>query len=1026
MPLSKQPVNINFGKGLDTKTDLFQIPIGNFSALVNSIFTKGGRLQKRNGFGSLPSLPDGSNSYATTFNGDLTAIGTSLNALAFGSQSWVNKGSIQPLSLSTLPLIRNNLNQTQADSAISANGFICTAYTEVNAGTPAYKYVVADSTTGQNIVAPMVISGADTADSNGTPRVFLVGNYFIIVYTNKVSSTYHLKFIAISVNNPASVTAPADISTSYTPAATLSFDGVALNSSLYLAWNGASSSGVKMAYITPSLSVTSAVTRDASHSATVMSLCADIQNQVIWATYYNSGTSTGYTLAVDPQLNLLTHFPAQVISTGTILNISTAAKSGTLTVFYETSHTDNSIQTNFISSLTVIQSSGTVSAATVSLRSVGLASKAFIYSGSIYFLAAYSSPFQPTYFLVSGSVSTSASPVIVAKLAYENGGGYLGTGTPLVTVSGSTASVAYLYKDLIEALSDANSEGTVTVGGVYSQTGVNLVTFEFGSQGLVTSEIGSNLNITGGYLQGYDGYSLTEQGFHIWPSSVQNTATATTGGHLAAQIYYAQFTYEWTDNQGNAFRSAGSIPVQADLSASMTATNTLTWVVPTLRLTSKVSNPVKIVGYRWSTAQQTFYQFTSITAPVLNDTTIDSVTIVDTLADSTIVGNNILYTTGGVIEDTGAPASSATTLFDDRLWLVDAEDPNLLWFSKQVIESTPVEMSDLLTVYVAPTIGSQGSTGPVTALGAMDDKLIIFKQDAIYYINGTGPDNAGANSQYSQPIFITASVGCANQRSIVLCPEGLLFQSDKGIWLLGRDLATQYLGAPVEKFNSTLIQGALGVPGTNQDRFTASSGICQMYDYYYQQWGTFSNVPAVSSTLFKGNHTYISSVGQVFQETPGLYLDGTTPVLMNLTTGWLNLAGLQGYQRAFFFYLLGTYYTPFKLVCSIAYDYEASPSHFATINPTNFAPNYGSPEANGQNTVYGSDSPYGGPGNVLKWRVFLNQQRCTAIQIGLQEVYDPSFNVPAGQGFSLSGLQVIVAIKSAFTPISNQHSVGAS
>ena len=146
---------------------------------------------------------------------------------------------------------------------------------------------------------------------------------------------------------------------------------------------------------------------------------------------------------------------------------------------------------------------------------------------------------------------------------------------------------------------------------------------------------------------------------------------------------------------------------------------------------------------------------------------MDYVTITDTLPDNQIVGNALIYTTGSVVEDIAAPASTASALFNNRLWLVDAEDQNLLWFSKQVIEAVPVEMSDLLTLYVAPTSGAQGSTGVITALAPMDDKLIIFKRDAIYYINGTGPDNTGANSQYSDPIFITSAVGCNNPSSIV-------------------------------------------------------------------------------------------------------------------------------------------------------------------------------------------------------------------------------------------------------------------
>ena len=99
-----------------------------------------------------------------------------------------------------------------------------------------------------------------------------------------------------------------------------------------------------------------------------------------------------------------------------------------------------------------------------------------------------------------------------------------------------------------------------------------------------------------------------------------------------------------------------------------------------------------------------------------------------------------------------------------------------------------------------------------------------------------------------------------------------MFQSDKGIWLLGRDLSTSYIGAPVQSLtlNATVLS-ALNIPATNQVRFTLDSGITLMYDYYYSQWGTFTGVPGISSTLYQSLHTYINSFGQVFQETPGLY-----------------------------------------------------------------------------------------------------------------------------------------------------------
>lgn len=1017
MVLVKQNINVNFSEGLETKTDPFQVPIGKFLQLKNSVFDKGNLLKKRNGYGSLTALPDTTSTYLTTFNGDLTAIGTSFDAYSSSAGAWYDKGSIQPLDLNTLPLLRNNLNQIQSDSAVSSSGLICTVYTESDGSTNTYKYVVADVATGQNIIAPTAISSADA--TYGTPKVFILNNYFVIIFTNNVAGTYHLKFFTVSILNPAQTTSPVDISTSYTPATTLNFDAVVLGSSLYVAWNGASASGIKAALISPSLAVSSTVILDGSHEATLMSLCADVQSNVVWISYYNLSTTTGYSLAISPQLALLSPFPVQTIASGTILNIASAAQSGVMTLFYEVSNTASGVQTNLISSVTVTQASGTVSSPVITLRSVGLASKAFIIDGVIYLLSVYNSSYQPTFFLVNGSTSTSASPKIVSKLAYQNGRGYLTTGLPSVTVIGTTAQVSYLVKFLVEAVNkNTNVPAGTQIAGVYAQTGINLASFTLGSENLFTSEIGSNLNITGGFLWAYDGYLPVEQGFFLYPDSVQSTANATTGGLLAAQIYFYQVTYEWSDNQGNIFRSAPSIPLKVDLSGSGTSTNTITLVIPTLRVTYKTANPVKIVVYRWSTAQQVYYQTTSISSPTLNNTTTDSVTFVDTHSDASILGNNVLYTTGGVVENISPPGSSAMTLFDGRLWLVDAEDRNLLWFSKQVIESTPVEMSDLLTKYIAPTIGSQGSTGPMTAVSVMDDKFISFKQNAIYYFNGSGPDNTGANNQYSEPIFITSTVGCANQKSIVFIPQGLMFQSDKGIWLLGRDLSTQYIGAPVERYNSSIVQSALNIPETNQVRFTLNTGETLMYDYFYGQWGIFTGVPAISSTLYLGLHTYINSFGQAFQETPGSYLDGSTPVVMSFTTSWLNLAGLQGYQRSYFFYLLGTYYSPHKLNIQISYNYDPGIVQNLTIVPSNYSPNYGG------DTPYGQGTPYGGPGTLEQWRIFHTQQRCQSFQITINEIYDPSLGVAAGQGLTLSGLNLVAGIKRGYRPIQSVHSAG--
>lgn len=1111
MMLVKQGVDISFAQGVDTKTDPKRVQMGKFLSLENAVFNKGGLLQKRNGYAAIASLPDTTYTYLTTFNNNLTAIGPNIAALNSSTDTWVTKGTITPLSVDVLPLIRNNLNQSSVDSVVAPNGLVCSVYLETTGLVTTNKYVISSSITGQNIIAPAAIPVASGSVSGGM-RVFLVGNMFIIVFTNTITAVNHLQYIAISSNNPSVISVTnTDIAANYVPATTLSWDGIVVGNNLYIAYNLTSGGqAIKVTYINNNSPTPVTATTFTGAKATVMSLTGDVTNPTnptIYISYYDSSTTSGYVAAVDQSLAKIMN-PVQIISAGTILNMASAAQNGSVKVFYEISNTypsPGNIATNYIATRTVtpfvttfssVFSSGagsiTVSSATglvngmylidnttaanlaagttftvsgttltlsanttgnsasspgdvltaatitdqyVVVRSVGLASKAFIISSKIYFLSAYSSSYQPTYFLINGSTSTSASPVISAKLAYQNGGGYLTKGLPGVSLSGSKATIPYLIKDLIQAANkDTNAPAGTQVAGVYSQTGINLASFTFGTDNLNSIETGNDLHITGGFLSMYDGYLPVEHNFFLYPDPENTTPTANfvwsaTGGNMVAQpdgttnanAYYYQVTYEWTDNQGNAFRSAPSIPVGVTTTGSGT-TGSVTINIPTLRLTMKVANPVKICIYRWSVAQQNYYEMTSIGQPLLNDPTADSVTIVDTSADSVILGNALLYTTGGVVEDINAPACNVLALFDSRLWLIDAENPNLLWYSKQVIQATPVEMSDLFTLYVPPTVSTQGTLGPSRTLFPMDDKLIIGKDNAFVYINGTGPDNTGANNQYSQAIFITSTVGCNNQRSFVLIPQGLLFQSNKGIWLLDRNLGTSYIGAPVEDFTQgATVLSAVNVPETNQVRFTLDSGITLMYDYYYSQWGVFTGVPCLSSCIFEEMHTFINEFGATYQEEAGQYLDGSNPVLLSFKTGPLRLGDLQGYQRAYFFYILGTYLTPHKLYVSLFYDYEDAPSQSILVSPTNFSSVYGS--GTGQ-SPYGQGNPYGGASNLESWRVFLQRQRCMAFGIKVDEIYDPSFDVPAGAGLTISGLNVVMAFKKPFRPQSAAESAG--
>lgn len=1121
--MARQNVNINFSQGLDTKTDPKQVQIGKFLKLQNSIFDEGGLLKKRNGFGLLTSLPNESFSYLTTLSGNLTAIGDSVAAYIDGSKTWVNKGNIAPMEISTLSLIKNSVNQIQCDALTSPNGLVCTVYTQTQSSyssgviTYSYFYAIADSTTGQNIVEPTPIPPLSGGVIAGSPRIFLVGNYFVIVSTAKIVSSFFLHYSSISIDNPTVISPAQNVyPEAYTPASTVAWDGVVAdiqNGSLIVAYNSTSGGqGIHVTYLNKgqiAANSPGSVVRaysGVSDSATIVSVCVDTSDPttpVFYVSFYDSTSTNGYTLAVTIGFGSINPvFGPQAIITGSpVSSLTSAAHNGICTVFDEVINAyiyDSLVPSHYVNAVTVTQA-GVVGTPYVVIRSVGLASKAFIVNGVIYFLSAYQSKFQSSYFLINGSISTSSAPAPVGKLAYSNGGGYLATGLPQVSVSGETAQLAYLFKDSVQALAvtnPANNSTQQSSGGIYSQLGINLGTFVIGSKNIDSIEIASSLNLSGGMGWMYDGYLPVEQNFLVFPDSVEANYTAVstktptgtfssgsnsivlssaTGvspgmtitdtsnssyipagtvvesvngttiiisaltthsaagdslsiqGNIAAKpdnitnanAYAYIATYEWPDNNGLPYISTPSIPIFVTTTGSGT-TGIITIHIPTDRLTYKIANPLKIVLYRWSAQNQSYFQVTSILAPVLNDTTIDYVTFVDTLPDSEIVGDSLLYTTGGVVPDCNPPGTNILTIWDTRVWLVDSENPSLLWLSKQVIQGTSVEWSQSLTFYVAPNIGTVSSSGPITALAPMDDKLIIFKGESIFYINGVnaGPDNTGANNQYGGPFFIASIVGCINQQSIVLTPGGLQFQTDKGIWLVGHDLNTSYVGAPVEEFNANTVNSAVSVPKTNQIRFTLSTGEMLMYDAYYGQWGTFNlSVPgAISSCIYKNMHTFINSFGQVYQETPGIYLDGDDPVLLSFLTGPINLAGLQGYQRIYEFYLLAEYLSPHKLNVQAIYDYNPSILHMKLIQPKNF--NGITPSG------FGIPVPFGGPSNLEQWRVHTKRQRCQSMQVGLTEVYDPTFGIVAGAGFAMSGIDLVLEIQRGWRPIAGSSSAG--
>lgn len=1019
--LEKQTINFNFSSGVDTLTDSNQLPIGKFVSLSNSVFIQNdgvGKLEKRFGFDTIASFS--SAQYLTTFRGNLLGIGANVNfsnsVYAYSNSVTASIGYYQPVQLSTVPLIRNFFSPTYVDSARAGNGFICYAYRALNPATGANSFYISvvDGSSGQAILTPTQISNSTVISpliqETYPPRIFSLNNKFVAVCDGVSGSTSVLQFFTIDQNN-LSVSSVSTISSNYKTASSasiqISFDGAVANNTLYLAWSG-SSSQILASTISSAFQV-GAASVIGSGSCDMMSVCVDTSTATTmfatWVPTYN--TQTAKIVATDANLN--TRWSQQTVTSSAgsgIVNVTCASLGGVCNGYFEKGkqYTYNAnLATNYINTFSATVQ-GSVSTEATLVRGVGLASKAFIMASQSCFMSMYSSPFQSTYFLHAATYFQNfqapgvlgPSSNIVGKLAYGNAFSQMALpstpnyilGLPSVSVIGSSAQVAYLETTTITPLNKlTNASSTTQTAAIYSnQSGINVSTWKFDIGNFQAAEIEGNLHLNGGYLWMYDGTLPVEHNFFLYPDNIQASTSGGTGS-MSAQTYFYQAIWQWQDSQGNIHKSAPSTPLSVTCGS---ASSSVVLQVPTLRLTQKVStDPVTLSVYRWSTAQQVYFK---IGPSIVMDRIAlqgDSIPVPDAKNDSAIIGNEIIYTNGGVLEDTGSPACSGLALFDTRLWLIDSEDENLLWYSKPGVESAPVEMSDLQTYFVPPAISGVNVPGGNKALFAMDDKLLIFKSGAVAYINGVGPDSTGANSQYSAPILITNGVGSANPNSLVLIPQGAMFQSDKGIWIVKRDMSIEFIGKGMDAFNSCKVLSAIQVPGTNEARFTlGSSGQVLIYDYLVDQWDTATNIPGISSCIYKNQHTYISN-SQVSQQSAIGYADNGQPVAMGFQTGWINLGSLEGYVRAYRMYLLGKFFSPHTYSIGIAYDYNPQVVQTAVINPTNSV---------------GSGS------QVEQWQVNFQQQSCQSFQLTFQETASST----AGAGLSLSGIKLVYGAKKDF------------
>lgn len=527
------------------------------------------------------------------------------------------------------------------------------------------------------------------------------------------------------------------------------------------------------------------------------------------------------------------------------------------------------------------------------------------------------------------------------------------------------------------------------------------VTLDSEPKPLKVVEVLNGLSVYSGGNPGvFDGTQAYELSPHYAPyygfaSSEVLNANAT---NLAYKGHW-KVVFEWTDALGNLHRTAPSKPIPFDISgASRIGCGVACEAPPISAVSSAAAQSLQMVVYRTDhngTENGPYFATVrgkpELFGPGGSDeiyAVIDDIwghinpasPTVNVLTEASSFGL-ALYTDGGELPVDAPPAFLDICTDGRRVYGLSAEHPSEVRPSKLLTLGYAPEFSDSIYVPVP------GDGGEAVAIEVLDEKIVVFKENAIFYFTGPGPNNNGLGD-FSDVNPVTYSTGCSERTSVVKLPEGLMFHGKRGWYILDRGLSLKYIGLPVEtSMQGFNIKQAVAIPESSEVRITGETfGLC--YNYMFDAWSVFDleyvDYTAISACVWNGEYArYLGSTG-IALEDPAYGEDGGETFFQSITTPWIKLAGLQGFQRVRRLGVLGTQNlggAPFEI--GIGYNYA---SGFATLKSWTAA------ELSALTRFQVS--------------VHIPRQKCESIRFQFHE-----YSVSGGLGFTISGVSLEVGVK---------------
>lgn len=386
-----------------------------------------------------------------------------------------------------------------------------------------------------------------------------------------------------------------------------------------------------------------------------------------------------------------------------------------------------------------------------------------------------------------------------------------------------------------------------------------------------------------GSIYQFSGAGLRETSFFLYPDPPISVTDAGTGTVTPTGTRLYCLVYEYIDEAGNLIESAASESFSFNV-----ATTSRNWSIGHA-LPGFCSYPkVNLVLYRTVVNGTIFYKSASVTYDLTNPPTT-AISLVDKTSDSDLVKNKLLYTTGGVVENTPPPNTYWLSVAKRRLWTYEYGSTDTVWFSKEIREGFFPSFSDLLKLTL------DRNYGEIMGIGSIDDNVIILKRQGIYVTGGDGPTET-LIGQFNVPVSLAQGIGCINSRSIVETPQGIFFQSQEGIYIVDKGLSVSFVGQPLYKSEGTILAGLYDA---NLNRVLLLS-TTDIWSYYLttNTWHRWPVSNPVDLQIIDGQ-IYLLTTTRLLRQVSGIWQDNAVNYEQRITLGQMQLSGIQGYQRVY-------------------------------------------------------------------------------------------------------------------------------